>query len=119
MTGPLLGHAGDFPDGCATPSAYQAGGREAALLVVRRGDDLRAYLNVCPHQYLPLTYRSERVLSTDGDRLRCSNHGAEFAVSDGRPVSGPCGGRGLISVNLLVAADGNVHVDVPKAHSAQ
>ncbi len=119
MTGPLLGRLGYFPDGCATPSAYQTGGREAALLVVRRGYELRAYLNVCPHQYLPLTYHGERVLSADGARLRCSNHGAEFAVSDGRALSGPCGGRGLIRVNLLAAADGGVHVGVSTPPSAQ
>jgi hypothetical protein len=40
-------------------------------------------------------------------------------VSDGRALSGPCGGRGLISVNLLVAADGSVHVDVPTPQPAQ
>jgi hypothetical protein len=62
-----------------------------ALLVVRRGDDLRAYLNVCPHQYLPLTYRGERVLAPTG---------IDYAVPTTAPSSpcrtdGPCRGRAV------------------------
>jgi len=63
------------------------------IVVVRRGDDVRAWRNLCPHQWLPLTYRSRNILSADGLRLRCSNHGAEFSADDGRPLGDalPCG----------------------------
>jgi len=54
--GPVLGRWSDFPDGAAAPASYRrADGREVAVLVVRRGAGLRAYLDLCPHQYLPLT----------------------------------------------------------------
>jgi nitrite reductase/ring-hydroxylating ferredoxin subunit len=56
------------------------------IVVVRSGAEVRAFRNLCPHQWLPLTYRSPNILSADGTRLRCSNHGAEFRVEDGRPV---------------------------------
>ena len=79
--------------------------------MVRRGTELQAYLDLCPHQYLPLTWRGRRVLSADGERLRCSNHGAEFAVADGRGLSGPGSACGLTVVPLRVDADGTVHVD--------
>ena len=46
---------------------------------------MRAYRNLCPHHWLPLTYRSPKILSADGTRLRCSNHGAQFSVEDGHP----------------------------------
>ena len=65
-----------------------------SVLVVRRGATVRAWRNLCPHQWLPLTYRNTQILSADGTRLRCSNHGAEFGVEDGRPlgdVALPCG----------------------------
>jgi nitrite reductase/ring-hydroxylating ferredoxin subunit len=64
-----------------------------SVLVVRRGSEVRAWRNLCPHHWLPLTYRSPKVLSADGLRLRCSNHGAEFSVEDGRPLGDglPCG----------------------------
>jgi len=107
----VLGRLTDFPDGAATPAKYAADGREVAILVVRRGPELRAYLDLCPHQYLPLTWRGRRVLSTDGERLRCTNHGAEFAVADGRGLSGPGNACGLTPVPLCVEPDGTVRVD--------
>jgi nitrite reductase/ring-hydroxylating ferredoxin subunit len=77
-----LGQLSEFPDRATAPASYRrADGREVAVLVVRRGAGLRAYLDLCPHQYLPLTWRGRRVLSADGERLRCSNHGAEFAAA--------------------------------------
>jgi nitrite reductase/ring-hydroxylating ferredoxin subunit len=106
----VLGRLADFPDGVATPTRCVVDGREVAVLVVRRGTELRAYLDLCPHQYLPLTWRGPRVLSGDGERLRCTNHGAEFAVADGRGLSGPGSACGLTAVPLRVDQDGTVRV---------
>src|SRR3712207_3142723 len=108
--GAALGRLPDFPDGAATPARYVAEGREVAGVVVRRGAGLRAYLDLCPHQCLPLTWRGPRVLSGNGERLRCTNHGAEFAVADGRGLSGPGSACGLTPVPLRVAPDGTVRV---------
>jgi nitrite reductase/ring-hydroxylating ferredoxin subunit len=109
--GPALGRLADLPDREASPLSYRGvDGREVAVIVVRRGDELRAYLDACPHQFLPLTWRGRKVLSADGERLRCSNHGAEFAVSDGRGLSGPGSACALTPVPLRVAPDGTVLV---------
>jgi nitrite reductase/ring-hydroxylating ferredoxin subunit len=77
------------------------------IVVVRSGAEVRAFRNLCPHQWLPLTYRSPNILSADGRRLRCSNHGAEFRVEDGRPLDAslPCG---LEPVPVQVDAEGRV-----------
>ena len=59
------------------------------LLVVRLGDgELRAYVNACPHQFLPLDQRGSRLLSEDGEQLRCTNHDAAFATRSGEGVGG-------------------------------
>ncbi len=110
-SGPALGRLEDFPDPSATPVRYCAGNREVALLVVRRGTELCAYLDLCPHMFLPLTQRGRRVLSADRERLRCTNHGAEFAVADGRALGGPGTGCGLTPVGLEVGPDGTVLVN--------
>ena len=110
-SGLTLGRLEDFPDRSATPVKCQAGEREVALLVIRRGGELRAYLDLCPHVFLPLTQRGRRVLSADGERLRCTKHGAEFAVADGRALGGPGDGCGLTPVALEVGADGTVRLD--------
>ena len=77
------------------------------VVVVRRGAKVRAWRNLCPHHWLPLTYRSEKILSADGTRLRCSNHGAEFSTEDGRPFDAtlPCG---LEPVPVHIDPDGRV-----------
>ena len=85
-------------------------GRDTAVPVVRRGAELFAYEDVCPHRFLPLTYRGSRVLSADRQRLRCTSHGAEFAVVDGRCVSGPCAGTMLARVALTVGPGGEVGI---------
>ena len=88
--GPVLGRLADFPDRAAAPVACHAGGREPALLVMRRGDDLRAWRDLlCPRRRLPLTWHGRRVLGVDRERLRCSNHRAEFAAADGRAPPDP------------------------------
>ncbi len=87
--GTVLGSLDAIPDGVTERTIERC-----SVLLLRRGRDMRAYANLCPHQWLPLTYRSARILSADGRRLRCSNHGAEFNVEDGSPVGAsitPCG----------------------------
>jgi nitrite reductase/ring-hydroxylating ferredoxin subunit len=113
---PIVGWLEDFPERSATPIRYRAGQREVWAIVVRRDGQLSAYLDECPHMFLPLTQRGRRVLSADGERLRCTNHGAEFAVADGRALSGPV--DGLTPVAIDVGADGSVLVkDGPGAAS--
>src|SRR5687767_5933083 len=63
----------------------------------------------CSHVWLPLTFRSPRLLSEDCERLTCSNHLAQFAVDDGRALFGPVEpGCGLIRVPVHVDARGEL-----------
>ena len=87
--GTSLGRLEAFPDRAVRELQFGVGRRVFSMLVVRRGDDVRAYVNACPHVWLPLTFRGNRLLSADGERLVCSNHFAEFSVDDGRALSGP------------------------------
>lgn len=61
---------------------------EFPLLLVRAGNAIHAYVNACPHQYLPLDYRGPQILSADGAKLMCTGHGAMFEAATGEPVSG-------------------------------
>jgi nitrite reductase/ring-hydroxylating ferredoxin subunit len=73
-------------------------GEEASrtdVIVVRRGGVLRAYLNSCPHQAMPLETFPDKFLNGDGSLFVCSTHGARFRVEDGVCVSGPCLGKAL------------------------
>ncbi len=72
------------------------------VLLVRSPSGLRAYVNACPHQYLPLDYRSGAILSGDGSRLLCTNHGAQFDVTTGAGVAGEGLGCALDAVPVRV-----------------
>jgi nitrite reductase/ring-hydroxylating ferredoxin subunit len=102
----VLGPLEQIADGEVTEHSVEPHG---SVLVLRRGAEVRAYRNLCPHHWLPLTYRSPKILSADGARLRCSNHGAEFSAEDGTPfdASLPCG---LEPVPVHVDSQGRVVV---------
>lgn len=69
-------------------------------LVLRVNGGLRAYVNMCPHQFLPLDHRASDVRSTDGARLICSNHEAVFSAEDGTGLSGFALGCALSKIRI-------------------
>jgi nitrite reductase/ring-hydroxylating ferredoxin subunit len=79
------------------------------LLLTRRAAGLYAFVNACPHQYLPLDYQGSSLLSADGTMLMCASHGARFTIADGQCVDGPAMGCGLDRVPLL-EADGTIRI---------
>ena len=54
------------------------------ILLVRRGDDVRAYAGTCPHAGAPLEQGA-----LCGDRLICPWHKAVFALDDGALLEPP------------------------------
>lgn len=76
------------------------------ILIVRRGDRIFAFVNACPHQYLPLDHRGDRILSADGAMLRCTNHQAGFLIETGEGVDGFGVGTCLDKIPVSIAADG-------------
>ena len=82
-------------------------GRDA-LFVVRRGEKLFAYRNVCPHQGASMPWRKNAYLNGDATRIVCSAHGAQFEIETGQCVLGAALGRALKPVAISVDADGQV-----------
>lgn len=62
-------------------------------IVIRDAGGLRGFVNLCPHQFLPLDYHGGQVLTADGLRLICSAHQAQFDATSGELCAGPadCG----------------------------
>ena len=77
------------------------------LFVVRRGDEVRAYLNNCPHTGAPLDWVPDQFLSLDNKHIQCAMHDALFRWEDGECVAGPCRGDALTAVPARVE-DGQV-----------
>lgn len=81
------------------------------MFLVRRGTDVRGYVNSCPHQHIPLNFFPDRFMSQDHELIQCANHGALFELDDGECVAGPCVGESLQPVPLTVReGDGMVMI---------
>jgi len=73
------------------------------LVVVRWGKQVFGYVNKCPHDGVKLDWERNTFLEPNyGLRLMCGKHGALFELGTGVCIEGPCKGRGLTPVDLVV-----------------
>ncbi|RNF33462.1 Rieske (2Fe-2S) protein [Paracoccus methylarcula] len=79
------------------------------LLLLRAGETIRAYVNACPHQYLPLNYRGDQLVSADGMKLMCTAHGAQFDIHTGEALQGADCGLDAVPIEVR---DGQIHIAV-------
>jgi nitrite reductase/ring-hydroxylating ferredoxin subunit len=73
--------------------------------MVRKGRDVRAFVNACPHQYLPLNHKGDKLISTDGKVIRCTNHSAGYSAETGEGIEGLGIGKCLDAIPVRVATD--------------
>jgi nitrite reductase/ring-hydroxylating ferredoxin subunit len=79
------------------------------LFVVRRGEEIYAYRDACPHfGDTPMAWRKDAYLNGEGTRITCHAHGAQFDIASGECVLGPCLGQRLTSVEIDVTGDGDI-----------
>jgi nitrite reductase/ring-hydroxylating ferredoxin subunit len=84
---------------------FRAGEQIFMGFVVRRGDEVRGFLDRCPHTGTPLAAAPDRYLTREGDLIVCSTHGAMFRPSDGLCLAGPCESRSLWSWPVRLVGD--------------
>jgi nitrite reductase/ring-hydroxylating ferredoxin subunit len=80
----------------------QQGDRLLDVFVVRRGRDVYAYVNSCPHTGSPLDWVEHEFLSIDKQYIQCAMHAALFRLADGLCVAGPCAGSSLTAIAVTV-----------------
>ena len=104
---------------CRTEELARTGARSIVLgetsdrldvLVVQTAQGRHAYINACPHQFIPLETFPDWVFTDDKQHLVCSGHGALFVPDSGFCVEGPCEGDSLQSLNI-VERDGAIYLD--------
>ena len=101
----------DLPKGDAFDALGFAASKpgRAGVFVMRSGDDVKAYVNCCPHLGTPLNWSPDRFVDLERECIVCATHGAEFRVDSGECISGPCLGDSLDPVAVEVR-DGDVYV---------
>ena len=95
----------EVPDGKALAVSARVDGELESLILLRRGDEIRAFLNVCPHAGRQLDWAPGEFLFSSG-KLVCAAHGATFSVPDGQCVAGPCRGESLREVSVEIRGGG-------------
>ncbi|GAB6196878.1 Rieske (2Fe-2S) protein [Lysobacter xanthus] len=94
-----------LPEGQPAEVEAEIDGGPESLIVLRRGDRVDAFLNVCPHAGRRLDWAPGKFLLSREGHLVCAAHGASFAMPAGECVAGPCRGDSLRRVALIVDGD--------------
>lgn len=108
-----LCHLDELPDGSARGFDPFGQGRDA-IFVVRRGNSLKSYRNVCPHQGASMPWRKNAYLNHDATRIVCAAHGAQFDIDTGQCLLGAALGKSLQPVAILITTDEKVQVRLNK-----
>ena len=104
----ILCRVDDIPDGGAHSVDVESATGGFSLVLTRRGADVHAFHNECPHAGRRLDWSPGRFLMEAG-MLICAAHGAAFLRDSGACIGGPCRGQGLRSVNVVIE-DGEVRL---------
>lgn len=89
-------------DGGLVEVEARVDGDAVSLIVHRDGQQVRAWLNVCPHAGRRLDWAPGKFLKSREGHLVCAAHGASFELVNGDCVAGPCRGDALRVVAVEV-----------------
>ena len=92
----------DLPDGGLLEVEAEIDGVAESLILHRKGDSVRAWLNICPHAGRRLDWAPGKFLMSKDGLLVCAAHGASFELGAGACVAGPCRGDSLRAVAVDV-----------------
>ena len=92
----------DIPDQQARGFSVECDGEKIDFFIVRNNERVFGYINRCPHTGVNLDWQPDQFLDLTGYRIQCSTHGALFRIRDGYCVYGPCVGRHLTPVRLIL-----------------
>lgn len=83
-------------------ATLRQGDRLLDVMVVRKGRNVYAYVNSCPHTGSPLDWVEHEFLSLDKRYIQCAMHAALFRLADGLCIAGPCTGSSLTAIAVTV-----------------
>jgi nitrite reductase/ring-hydroxylating ferredoxin subunit len=86
---------GDIQDNDAKGMVAVVDGKQRNIFVARKGKEVFAYLNWCPHNQVLIDQIPNKFFNADKSYIQCSKHGALFQVDNGMCIEGPCEGESL------------------------
>ena len=103
--GTFLCHVGDLANAYCVELNYRHGSNVFSGFIFAEGDQVRAYVNACPHTGSPLNLMAGEYFSNDGSELQCRTHDARFNPKNGRCTKGPCRDEWLQQILIVVEGD--------------
>jgi nitrite reductase/ring-hydroxylating ferredoxin subunit len=100
--GTFLCKLDDIADPGAKGFVFGSGTNRFEMFVVRKGANVFAYLNTCPHLGSTLDTFQDQFLTQDKELIFCSLHGAQFQIEDGLCVIGPCLRKHLTKIAVAI-----------------
>lgn len=100
--GDILCTLSQIEDGKAREFEFRSGSDLVQIFIQRRGNEIFAYHNCCPHAGSPLNMEDTVFMERSGTYLMCHTHGALFTLEDGLCVGGPCTGQSLQPVSIVL-----------------
>jgi len=100
VTRPFLCRIDELADPGTRNVVLGQGADELDIIIVQTNGMRHAYINCCPHEFIPLETFPNHFLTEDKKYLVCSGHGARFALQTGECVRGPCLGKGLDRLSI-------------------
>ena len=100
----ILCQFSDIPDGGSKGFEVGEGLQAFEFFIARKGEQIYAYENSCPHTDGPLDWTPDRFIDKESGHILCATHGALFRVETGECLAGPCSGDWLRA--LRVSIDG-------------
>lgn len=105
----------ELPDGQATlrtlPSCSDAAlAKPFSLVLLRAGNEVKAFVNRCAHFGVPLAAKQEQLIFKPNMSISCNVHYARYRWSDGVCEYGDCEGESLSSIPLQVADNGQISI---------
>lgn len=81
------------------------------IFLVRKGTEVVAYENRCPHLGVNLDWIEHEFLDDEKKHIQCATHMALFNIDDGQCIAGPCVGDHLTKLTTRIEGD-DVFVDL-------
>lgn len=84
-----------------------------SVILIKLDDEVKAYINNCPHQDVPLNEAYKIDVNPFEKLLKCSVHDAWFKIEDGECVDGPCLNESLVPVDIDIDEQGDIYYRKP------
>lgn len=81
-----------------------------SVVLIKFEDSVKAYLNNCPHQNVPLDEAYKIDVNPFEKTMKCSVHDAFFNIEDGVCVEGPCWDEALEALEIKIDANGDIYL---------